>query len=167
MLEIFPDFQEIFLIFALNIHLMKNLVSAPAEAYRVISKYGDLTENENALTLAALKGIKSSLFSDVITLTGFSRDLVAGWLDISNKTLTNYEKQSKQLNPASSEFLLKIILLFEKGMKIFSDRVQFTHWLEKPAYGLGGFVPLEMMRTPGGVDLIVDELTRIEYGDLA
>ncbi|NTV84859.1 MAG: DUF2384 domain-containing protein [Bacteroidales bacterium] len=146
---------------------MKNKVSEPAEAYQIISKYGDLTENDNTLTLAALKGIKSSLFSDVIVLTGFSRDLVAGWLDISNKTLLNYEKQSKQLNPASAELLLKVILLFEKGIKIFGERVQFKRWLEKPAYGLGGFIPMEMMRTSGGVDLVIDELVRIEYGDLA
>ena len=146
---------------------MKNKVSEPAEVYQIISKYGDLTGSDNTLTLAALKGIKSSLFSDVVTLTGYSRDLVAGWLDISNKTLINYEKQSKELNPANSELLLKIIQVFEKGLKIFGERVQFKRWLEKPAYGLGGFVPLEMMRTSGGVDLIIDELSRIEYGDLA
>jgi len=146
---------------------MKNKVSEPAEAYQIINKYGDLTGNDNTLTLAALKGVKSSLFSDVIVLTGFSRDLVAGWLDISNKTLLNYEKQSKQLNPASAELLLKVILLFEKGIKIFGERVQFKRWLEKPAYGLGGFIPMEMMRTSGGVDLVIDELVRIEYGDLA
>lgn len=146
---------------------MKNKVSEPAEAYQIIIKYGDLTGNDNTLTLAALKGIKSTLFSDVIALTGFSRDLVAGWLDISNKTLVNYEKQSKVLNPSSSELLLKIILLFEKGMKVFGERIQFTRWLEKPAYGLGGIIPLEMMLTSGGVDLIIDEITRIEYGDLA
>lgn len=146
---------------------MKTKVSEPAEAYQIISKYSDLTGNGNVLTMAALKGTKSGLYSDVIALTGFSRDLVAGWLDISTKTLMNYEKQSRQLNPASTELLLKIILLFEKGMKIFGEKIQFTRWLEKPAYGLGGFVPLEMMRTSGGVDLIIDELTRIEYGDLA
>jgi len=146
---------------------MRNKVSEPAETYQIIRKYGNLTGNDNALTCAALKGVKSSIFSDVISLTGFSRDLVAGWLDISNKTLMNYEKQSKQLNPASTELLLKIILLFEKGIKIFGERIQFKRWLEKPAYGLGGFIPLEMMRTSGGVDLIIDELTRIEYGDLA
>lgn len=166
-MEIFPDSSEIFPIFAINILPMKNNVSEPAVAYQILSKYGDLTGNDNAITLAALKGVKSSLFSDVITLTGYSRDLVARWLDISNKTLLNYEKQSKQLNPASAELLLKIILLFEKGINIFGERMPFKRWLEKPAYGLGGFVPLELMRTSGGVDLIIDELTRIEYGDLA
>jgi putative toxin-antitoxin system antitoxin component (TIGR02293 family) len=146
---------------------MKNNVSEPAEVYQILSKYGDLTGNDNAITLAAIKGVKSSLFSEVVTLTGFSRDLVAGWLDISNKTLLNYEKQSKRLNPASAELLLKIILLFEKGLKIFGERKPFKRWLEKPAYGLGGIIPLEMMHTSGGVDLVIDELTRIEYGDLA
>jgi putative toxin-antitoxin system antitoxin component (TIGR02293 family) len=153
--------------FAINIHPMKNKVSEPAEAYQIISKYGDLTGNNQKLTQAALKGLKTSLFSDVIALTGFSRDLVAGWLDVSNKTLMNYEKQSKYLKPGNTELLLKIILLFEKGMKVFGERIQFIRWLEKPAYGLGGYVPLEMMHTSGGVDLIIDELTCIEYGDLA
>lgn len=146
---------------------MKNTVSEPAEAYQIISKYENLTGNNQVLTLAALKGLKTGLFSDVILLTGFSRDIVAGWLDISSKTLMNYEKQSKYLNPASTELLLKIILLFEKGLKVFGDRIHFIRWLEKPAYGLGGVVPIEIMRTSGGVDLISDELTRIEYGDLA
>jgi uncharacterized protein (DUF2384 family) len=43
----------------------------------------------------------------------------------------------------------------------------FKSWMEKPAFGLGGSKPLRMMNTVTGMDLVEDELLRIEYGALA
>jgi putative toxin-antitoxin system antitoxin component (TIGR02293 family) len=146
---------------------MKSKVLEPAEAYQLLSKYGQYTSDKSLITLAALKGLDSPVFSDVIRLTGFPRDKVAGWLDLSLKTIMKYEKEKKQMNSADSELLLKIIALFEKGIDLFATRDHFLKWLEKPAFGLGSLVPVDMMKTSGGIDLIMDELVRIEYGDLA
>lgn len=39
--------------------------------------------------------------------------------------------------------------------------------MNAPAFGLGEQIPSDLLRQPGGLMLILDELIRIEYGDLA
>jgi putative toxin-antitoxin system antitoxin component (TIGR02293 family) len=57
--------------------------------------------------------------------------------------------------------------LFEHGTDVFGSVESFRRWLDKPAYGLDNQVPFALLHTSGGMDLIQDELIRIEYGDLA
>jgi len=57
--------------------------------------------------------------------------------------------------------------LFEHGADVFGSAESFRRWLDKPACGLDNQVPFALLHTSGGMDLIQDELIRIEYGDLA
>jgi putative toxin-antitoxin system antitoxin component (TIGR02293 family) len=54
-----------------------------------------------------------------------------------------------------------------KGQKVFGNPESFRRWLEKPAYGLDEQIPLDLLQTSGGIDLVMEELDRIAYGDLA
>ena len=58
-------------------------------------------------------------------------------------------------------------LLFKKGNEIFGELEAFRRWIMKPAYGLGWEVPSELMETSGGIELIMEELYRIEFGATA
>lgn len=115
----------------------------------------------------AASGIPASAVFDLIQLTHLNKSFFAGMLNLSTKTLDRYRQGEKRLNPASSELMLKLFSLFKKGEEIFGNSTEFQHWIEKPAYGLAYKVPKELMQTSAGIDLIMDELIRIEYGDLA
>jgi putative toxin-antitoxin system antitoxin component (TIGR02293 family) len=115
----------------------------------------------------AAAGVPVSAIFDLIQLTHLNKSFFAGMLNLSTKTLDRYHQGGKQLNPASGELILKIFSLFKKGEKIFGNTSEFQKWIEKPAYGLGYKVPKELMKTSAGIDLIMDELIRIEYGNLA
>ena len=88
-------------------------------------------------------------------------------MNISTKTLDRYKKAEKRLTPSASELMLKLISLYSKGEELFGSQNEFQKWIEEPAYGLGNKVPKTMLQTPAGIDLITDELIRIEHGDLA
>jgi len=62
---------------------------------------------------------------------------------------------------------LKCMNLLIKGTEVFGEIDAFTRWLKKPAYGLGDKVPLDLLNTITGIDLVVEELIRIEFGVLA
>jgi putative toxin-antitoxin system antitoxin component (TIGR02293 family) len=57
--------------------------------------------------------------------------------------------------------------LYKKGISIFGSVEEFNKWMEAPAYGVGGQRPNDLLDTMTGINLISEELTRIEYGDLA
>ena len=123
--------------------------------------------DRNRLVLAALQGIPALLFFSVADQTGYRREQVADVFDTSLKTFQRYEREHRNLNPQDSEKVLKMQALFTLGAEVFGAADAFRRWMDKPAFGLGNQVPFSLLRTSGGIDLIMDELTRIEFGDLA
>ena len=123
--------------------------------------------DRNRLVLAALQGIPALLFFNVADQTGYRREQVADVFDTSLKTFQRYEREHRNLSPQDSEKVLKMQVLFNLGAEVFGTADAFRRWMDKPAFGLGNQVPFSLLRTSGGIDLILDELTRIEFGDLA
>jgi len=54
--------------------------------------------------------------------------------------------------------------MFRNGIRVFGNKESFVRWINKPAYGIGEIVPIEIINTSTDIDLIEDELSRIEYG---
>lgn len=134
---------------------------------KLISRYKSSINNPFTLVQTANKGINSEEFFKFADLSKQNPSLLSGFLNLSLKTLTRYRRSKKKLNPDKSEQLLKWIALYLKGISIFGKIDSFNNWLKKPAYGLGSVIPLNLMNTSTGIDLILEELQRIEHGDLA
>ena len=126
-----------------------------------------MIQNRTSIVLSALKGVSATTFFDIADLTGYKREQLAEVFDTSLKTFQRYEREHRKLNPQDSEKVLKIMALFQTGESVFGSADSFRRWMDKPAYGLGNQIPFDLLHTSGGIDLIMDEVTRIEYGDLA
>jgi putative toxin-antitoxin system antitoxin component (TIGR02293 family) len=137
------------------------------KAKSVLRKYENPSNDRFWLVEESVAGFPATAVYDLIELTHLKKEFFAGILNISSKTLDRYKKAEKRLTPSASELMLKLITLYKKGEELFGNQEQFQKWIEVPAYGLGNKVPKTMLQTPAGIDLIMDELIRIEYGDLA
>ena len=133
----------------------------------MIVKYGPSIKSNIAIALEANRGIDAHTFFDIVKLSGYSKDEMARVFSTSVKTFSRYEKENKKLGPLRSELILKIMALFKKGIEIFGGLDSFKAWLAKPAFGLGNHTPFSLVHTSTGIDLVHDELLRIEFGDLA
>ncbi len=121
---------------------------------------------ENTFNLAAYarKGIKPQLFYDLAEITKMSEKNLAQLIHVSPRTISNYKESKKSLDPVQSEHLLKLIALFEKGEELFGNIDEFNYWLQKPFWNESE-KPMDWLITPGGVDLVMDELLKMAYGD--
>jgi len=144
----------------------KNEIQATYTRGKIIMKYKKYFNHGIDTVMTAHQGIPATVFYDVVALYG-QQDLVAGLLNVSTKTFKRYLDQNKKLDASNSEMLLKLVAVFEKGLEVFGERTAFLRWLEKPAFGLGNNIPFNLMITSSGIDLVLGELVRIEYGDLA
>jgi putative toxin-antitoxin system antitoxin component (TIGR02293 family) len=133
----------------------------------MLKQYEDHLEDRLRLVEDAGAGVPAGTVYELMETTHLNKDFFAGILNISTKTLDRYRQRAKLLSPAGSEIVLKLYALFKKGEELFGNREEFMKWIEKPAYGLGFRIPKAMMQTSSGVDLVMEELTRIEFGDLA
>jgi putative toxin-antitoxin system antitoxin component (TIGR02293 family) len=119
--------------------------------------------NFNIFTYAR-KGVKPELFYDLALLMNASEKDLADIIHLSPRTIGNYKDSKKMLDPAQSEHLLKLVVLYEKGEELFGNINEFNYWLQKPFWGTRE-KPIDWLITPGGVDLVIDELTKLTYGD--
>lgn len=133
----------------------------------VAVKYEVNEENQFSLVNKAQLGLPASAFFDLQEITDFSNQELSELLNVSFKTIQRYEKEGKQLNAQNSEQLLKIIALYQRAEQVFGSLKSFNRWLRKPAPGLGGHKPFSLMNTSGGIDLVREEIIRIEFGALA
>ncbi len=135
---------------------------------RILSKYENSIKDNISIVNHSMKGLSTAVFFDFVEISGINKNQLAEEIfEISLKTINRYKQDQKKFNPRNSELLLKLLALYKKGIFVFGQLSGFKQWLLKPAFGLGGKIPYELMITGTGIDLILEELIRIEYGDLA
>ena len=143
-------------------------VEEPMAVYHTSAVYSSIDDKGVFSIIDSInRGISFASFENIIKKYSFSLQNWADFLHISNKTLSRYQKESKTFDALQSERILQIEILYSKGEEVFGDRENFTIWLETKNLALGDILPLDLLKTSFGINLLLDELVRIEHGVLA
>jgi putative toxin-antitoxin system antitoxin component (TIGR02293 family) len=137
------------------------------KARKVLKKYERKYDNNISLLMSSQVGLDPQAAFDLIDVTLLPGRMIEAILYVTMKTLTNYKNRRTQLNAAVSEKVLSIFALYEKGITLFGSVEEFNKWMSASAFGLGNQTPNDLLNTMTGINLIGEELTRIEYGDLS
>jgi putative toxin-antitoxin system antitoxin component (TIGR02293 family) len=81
------------------------------------------------------------------------------WLDV--------DSPNKPLTPTQSEGFTYFEHVFQRSIAVLGDEVSATAWLKTPSRIFDGETPIGMLNTTLGAKLVLDQLTRIEYGVLS
>lgn len=110
----------------------------------------------------ARKGLpkrSADILAKAIGLTG--RELVR-ILNIAERTFHRYQPET-MLDTPSTERLLQLASLYQKGEEVFEDLLIFKNWMRQPNELFNNKSPLEMLDTNTGFQLVEDEIGRIEF----
>jgi putative toxin-antitoxin system antitoxin component (TIGR02293 family) len=80
------------------------------------------------------------------------------------KARTAQRQVSKNLDADKSGHLVQITRILQRCVEVFEDLEKAKRWLKSPNFALGNQVPLHLLDTTEGIELVRDTLTRIEYG---
>ena len=130
-------------------------------------QYEKELSNPVAMVMNAAEGLAVSVFDGLIQVSALNKNQLAAFIDATPKTIDNYRLRRHKLGRIESEQLLQLMSLYKKGNEIFGSSESFNLWLKQPASGLGGIIPFDLLYTQGGINLVMEELLRIEYGALA
>ncbi|QCR21874.1 antitoxin Xre/MbcA/ParS toxin-binding domain-containing protein [Pontibacter sp. SGAir0037] len=119
------------------------------------------------LISAVREGITYAIFNSIAIRFPFSTAEWSNFLHLSERTFQRYKKEKRTFDPLHSEKILEIILVYNKGIEVFGEKEKFDAWLDATNVALGGVKPKELLDNTFGINLLKDELTRIEYGVLA
>lgn len=133
------------------------------EALTLIQPYEKLFTSPKAKHDAIKKGLEPKAIQDLINISGITQTDAAHILDLTEPTLRKYIKTGKELNTGLSEHLIQLFELFDKGMDTFGSLEEFKNWLPHHNIGINA-VPMDLLDTLTGINIIKSELIRIDYG---
>ena len=129
--------------------------------------YSDFFTNKMLMIFVIRKGVPYSLFNLIQNYTPFTEEIWADFLDISTKSLQRYKQTSKSFKSIQSEKIIELAEVTNVGIDVFGDMEKFKLWLDTPNFSLGNYMPLELLKDSYGKELVMSELTRINYGILS
>ena len=97
------------------------------------------------------------------TRLGLSQEALAQTLGVSSRTVTRWEVGAARPSPLALSRLRLLADISEKARRLFKGG-EGEAWLRTPNPVLGGRVPLDCLRAPGGLEEVRDLLGRIERG---
>lgn len=129
--------------------------------------YSDFLSNKMLMILVIREGIPYSLFNLILHYTPFSENDWANFLELSTKSLQRYKQSSKNFKPIQSEKIIEMAEVTNVGLDVFGDMEKFKLWLDTPNFSLGNLKPIDLLKDSYGKEMVISELTRINYGILA
>lgn len=88
-------------------------------------------------------------------------------LNVSERTIQRYKREKKRFDSIHTERLLYVMLLFKKGIEVFGNTTNFISWINSKNISLGGIEPISLLDNVFGINMVKDELIKIEHGILA
>lgn len=119
-------------------------------------------EVHEAIVAGALRCASLTLF--LTSFKNLEENDVLRVLGISGRTLRRQKETPKKPLPAglaSRTWLLAETLA--KATEVLGSKERAEEWMNRPATGLDGRRPIEMLQTVQGTELVTDYLTRLEY----
>ena len=99
------------------------------------------------------------------SLTNFSDEAIAQWLNINVKTFRSYKNSEATLKEDLQEHIILLIALMKHGIDVFENKENFSQWLGTANFFIGKKKPVAYLNTISGIKLIDNRLTAMEYGD--
>jgi putative toxin-antitoxin system antitoxin component (TIGR02293 family) len=112
-------------------------------------------------------GIAYNDFLEFFSDEPFTEKEWSNYLGISTRTLDRYRNGTKNFPSKQSERIIEIKRLLNYGESVFEDRDNFMYWMSTQNIPMGGIVPKELLDTTMGINMVHDQLGRIEHGILA
>lgn len=115
------------------------------------------------------RGIAVAGLKNLINVFGIPKKTFAEFMPFSPKTLDRLLKKpdDSTMKKSYSDHIFQVADLFRFGLEVFGDKEQFVRWLKTPTIALSNRCPGELLKSATGIQLLKDELGRIEYGIIA
>ena len=143
-----------------EVRLLADILGGPQHSGRAAPSLSDFDK-------LVRKGFPWKSASQVKEALDLSDERFASLLEVGQRTLARWRKDKRRLNLQTSDRLFRLVRIFSLAHNVLEGREPALEWLRSPQIGLGGGVPLDLIRTEAGAREVEDLLGRIEYGVLS
>lgn len=108
-------------------------------------------------------GVPGKAIPNLLLVLDSTREDFSELLGRARKTLNELE-QRPHLSRADSDLLYRIARALVAAVSVFGEADYAVQWLKEPNEALGGAVPLKLLATVEGDEIVRTELGAIEHG---
>ena len=126
-----------------------------------------ITQYRTVRAIPTLKDFDYNEFKKIADKSPFSQMEWAGILHLSERTLQRYAKSNGIFAPMNAERILQIAKVLEQGKITFGSTDHFYSWLKDEPRTLDGHLSFESLSSYDGIERVLTQLGRIQYGILA
>lgn len=120
-------------------------------------------QSQMDLVILGDKGVTKDALLHLAKYLSCSMNQIAQLLPVTERTIQRYTSK-KHFNRVVSEQILQIAEVAAKGSEVFESRDKFLTWMDHPNVALGKKTPMSLLNSKFGVNMVLDELGRIEHG---
>jgi putative toxin-antitoxin system antitoxin component (TIGR02293 family) len=111
-------------------------------------------------------GVPKRAMDHLMEITGINATEMAGITRTSDRTLRRYSAKQR-LNAEQSERVIELAKVYSRGEVVFGTLAAFREWMNSSVLALGNQKPKEFLDTSMGIEMLMEELGRIEHGIFA
>ncbi|PQJ11782.1 hypothetical protein CJD36_008280 [Flavipsychrobacter stenotrophus] len=148
-------------------------ISSNSAASRTIGMMGmagkkdfDSIKNENDFISIIRSGIPKQAMTHLMDVADLTLLEMAIITHTSDRTLHRYKPQQK-LSQEQSERMIELARLYSRGEEVFGSIEAFRQWMDAVLLPLGNKKPKAFLDTSLGINMLLDEIGRIENGIFA
>lgn len=112
---------------------------------------------------ASVQRLPVAVFDALLDSLLTSSDVLARVIALAPRTLVRRRKEGT-LSAEESDRTLRLARVVARAEEVLGSREGALAWLREPNRGLGGAIPLDLVRTDAGTEVVTDVLGRIEHG---
>ena len=109
------------------------------------------------------RGISKNALAHLANYLCFTLSQMAELLPVSERTIQRCSSED-QFSTVVSEQILQIAEVAARGKEVFQDKNKFLSWINHPSKALGNRTPASLLSSRFGIEMVLDELGRIEHG---
>ena len=109
------------------------------------------------------KGLTKDALIHLSDFLSLSLRQLSDLLPITERTI----RRNKYFSSIVSEQILQIAEVATRGVEVFGDKDKFINWMNHPCKPLANKTPLSLLNSRFGMEMVLDELGRIEHGIFA
>lgn len=126
----------------------------------------DAIKSENDFIALIRNGIPKQAMNHLMDVADLTLMEMAAITHTSDRTLRRYKPQEK-LSQEQSERMIELAKLYSRGEVVLGSMQSFRQWMDTALFQLGNKKPKEFLDTSIGINMLLDELGRIEHGIFA
>jgi putative toxin-antitoxin system antitoxin component (TIGR02293 family) len=140
----------------------KDMIMGKTNSHSILKTNGRSMANDHKLLAMVRKGVPKSVMFRIAKELALRPKELATILQVSERTLQRLGTAGL-LSVALSSRVIQLALVYERGVEIFGDKETLRDWLRSKS-AVFGETPIELLDTPIGTQMVLDEMGRIAHG---